>query len=301
MGKTCVCGAEELQVDTKARRFTAPDGTVVERGRRHLDRRLHRPGVAGRGAGRALVGGPLLRGRDRRRSLGRPTIWCAACTGSWPTPTQVRRLDVRTNADTPEDAARARRFGAQGIGLCRTEHMFLGDRRQFVEKLILADGDEERQAALDALRAAAEAGLPRDLRGDGRPAGDHPAARPAAARVPARPHRPLGAGGAWPRRAGTTTRATCGCWPRCAACTRRTRCSACAASASASSCPGLFAMQVRAIAEAACERQPAGGDPRPEIMIPLVGRGAGAGDDPRGGGAGARRGQRRTRASRSRR
>ena len=64
---------------------------------------------------------------------------------------QVRRLDVRTNADTPEDSARARRFGARGIGLCRTEHMFLGDRRQLVEKLILADGDDERQAALDAL------------------------------------------------------------------------------------------------------------------------------------------------------
>ena len=42
----------------------------------------------------------------------------------------ARRMKVRTNADTAEDAARARRFGAQGIGLCRTEHMFLGDRRQ---------------------------------------------------------------------------------------------------------------------------------------------------------------------------
>src|SRR3712207_5701574 len=69
---------------------------------------------------------------------------------------EVRRLDVRTNADTPEDAARARRFGARGIGLCRTEHMFLGDRRRFVEKLILAEGDDERQAALDALEPLQE-------------------------------------------------------------------------------------------------------------------------------------------------
>src|SRR5205807_8036406 len=50
-----------------------------------------------------------------------------------------RRLYIRANADTPEDAARARRFGAQGIGLCRTEHMFLGERRALIERLILAE------------------------------------------------------------------------------------------------------------------------------------------------------------------
>jgi pyruvate,orthophosphate dikinase len=63
----------------------------------------------------------------------------------------ARRLLVRTNADTGRDAARARRFGAEGIGLCRTEHMFLGDRRELVERLILASTEGERQAALDAL------------------------------------------------------------------------------------------------------------------------------------------------------
>src|SRR5439155_20525404 len=66
---------------------------------------------------------------------------------------EVRRLGVWTNADTGEDAARARRFGAEGIGLCRTEHMFLGDRRELVERLILAQTDDERTAALDALLA----------------------------------------------------------------------------------------------------------------------------------------------------
>jgi pyruvate,orthophosphate dikinase len=60
----------------------------------------------------------------------------------------VRRMAVRANADTSKDAARARRFGAQGIGLCRTEHMFLGERRQLVERLILADNDEEQAAEL---------------------------------------------------------------------------------------------------------------------------------------------------------
>lgn len=63
----------------------------------------------------------------------------------------ARRLGVRANADTPEDARRARSLGAQGIGLCRTEHMFLGERRVLVEHVVLAGTDEERQAALDAL------------------------------------------------------------------------------------------------------------------------------------------------------
>jgi len=62
-----------------------------------------------------------------------------------------RRLGVFANADTGEDCARARRFGAGGVGLVRTEHMFLGERRQLVEDLILAEDEAGRQAALDAL------------------------------------------------------------------------------------------------------------------------------------------------------
>ena len=60
-------------------------------------------------------------------------------------------MAVRANSDTEEDSARARRFGAQGIGLCRTEHMFLGERRSLVEALILADTDEERERELAEL------------------------------------------------------------------------------------------------------------------------------------------------------
>ncbi|KGA20863.1 hypothetical protein GM50_0775 [freshwater metagenome] len=60
----------------------------------------------------------------------------------------VRRMSVRANADTPEDAEIARRMGAQGIGLTRTEHMFLGDRRVLVETLVLATTDEERTEVL---------------------------------------------------------------------------------------------------------------------------------------------------------
>ena len=64
----------------------------------------------------------------------------------------VRRLKVRANADTPEDATRAREFGAEGIGLCRTEHMFFGpDRLPVVQKMILADTEAGRRSALDRL------------------------------------------------------------------------------------------------------------------------------------------------------
>jgi pyruvate,orthophosphate dikinase len=65
---------------------------------------------------------------------------------------ELRRLDVRTNADTPQDAAKAREFGAQGIGLCRTEHMFFGeDRHEKMVQVILASDDDTRRAALDQL------------------------------------------------------------------------------------------------------------------------------------------------------
>jgi len=65
---------------------------------------------------------------------------------------ELRRLDVRANADTPEDARKARELGAQGIGLCRTEHMFFGEaRREKMVRVILASEDAERQTALDEL------------------------------------------------------------------------------------------------------------------------------------------------------
>jgi pyruvate, orthophosphate dikinase len=65
---------------------------------------------------------------------------------------EIRRLEVRTNADTPADALKAREFGAQGIGLCRTEHMFFGeDRHQAIVSVILAESDEERRSGLEQL------------------------------------------------------------------------------------------------------------------------------------------------------
>src|SRR3954464_12347064 len=150
MGKTCVCGAEELQVDTKRKQFKAPDGTVVKEG--------DVISIDG-STGRVWLGEVPVEDSEVVRyfegEIDPPPDPADDLVRSvnriLPHADQKRRLAVRTNADTPEDSARARRFGAQGIGLCRTEHMFLGDRRQLVEKLILAEGDGERQAALDAL------------------------------------------------------------------------------------------------------------------------------------------------------
>src|SRR6185295_65494 len=65
---------------------------------------------------------------------------------------EVRKLGVRTNADTPEDARKAREFGAEGIGLCRTEHMFMApERQEKMRAMIMADEEEARRAALDEL------------------------------------------------------------------------------------------------------------------------------------------------------
>ena len=84
---------------------------------------------------------------------------------------KVRKLKVRTNADTPADAAKAREFGAEGIGLCRTEHMFFGeDRIVAMREMILADDEEGRQGGPGQARAVPEGRLRRHLRGDGRPA-----------------------------------------------------------------------------------------------------------------------------------
>ena len=147
-----------------------------------------------------------------------------------------RRLAIRANADTAEDAVRARSLGAQGIGLCRTEHMFLGDRRALIERVILAGDRRGTRRRAGSVVAVAAQGLHRIARRDGRAAGEHPAAGPAAARVPAGPHRTCGQGRRSPRpRAKPVSRwtRTASCWPRWSGCTNRTRCWACAACASA--------------------------------------------------------------------
>jgi len=147
MGKTCVCGAESLDVDTKRRVLRGPAGVEL-----HEGDVISIDGTSGDVflGDVPVVDSPVVRYFEDGTVQESDDLVVAVhrimrhADGS-------RRMAVRANADTAEDAARARRFGAQGIGLCRTEHMFLGDRRTMVERLILADTDDERERELAEL------------------------------------------------------------------------------------------------------------------------------------------------------
>ncbi|HEX2016643.1 MAG TPA: pyruvate, phosphate dikinase [Solirubrobacteraceae bacterium] len=132
MGRPCVCGASELEVDLAAREIRVGE-TVISAGEMLA--------IDGSTGAVTTEDVPLVEAQmDERfeRVLG----WCD----------QLRRLRVRTNADTPEDARRARQFGAEGIGLCRTEHMFMAaDRVPKMRTMILADTREDRRRALEEL------------------------------------------------------------------------------------------------------------------------------------------------------
>ncbi|MFY1668646.1 pyruvate, phosphate dikinase [Plantactinospora sp. WMMB334] len=264
MGKTCVCGADALDVDTEAGRFTV-GGTVVSEG----------DVVSIDGATGEVFPGevpvhasPVLRHLQGETAAGEDAL-LDAVGRLMAHADRLRRLEVHANADTGADAARARQFGAQGVGLCRTEHMFLGKRRALVEALILADGEQEREAALAALLPLQRAdfveifeqmdGLPVTIRLLDPPLHEFlpplPELTARVARAEALGHDPgrdgallaavrrmheenpmLGLRGV---RLGLVV-------------------------------PGLFAMQVRAIAQAAAECAGRGLSTRPEIMVPLV-------------------------------
>ncbi|KOV53591.1 pyruvate phosphate dikinase [Streptomyces sp. AS58] len=265
MGKVCVCGAQDITVNAEARRFTTRDGIVIEEGTVIS--------VDGSTGDVYLGAVPLVASATMRYLEGgeQADSVVSAVARALDRADSVRRLEVRANADTPEDAARARRFGAQGIGLCRTEHMFLGERRKLVEEMILARTDADRDRALVALLPLQR----RDFTGileamDGFPVTirllDPPlheflpdrtdlAVRIAAAEATGqqpdahqvellaavnRMHEENPMLGLRGVRLGLVV-------------------------------PGLVAMQVRAIAEAVVERTRAGGSPHAEIMVPLVG------------------------------
>lgn len=145
MGRTCVCGAEALDVDTREGEFTVRGGkTVVEGDIISID------GSTGEVFdGEVPVVPSFVVRHFEGEEVDEPLV--QAVTRLMEHADSKRRLKVRTNADTADDAARARRFGAQGIGLCRTEHMFLGARRQLVENLIVAEGEDGVNAALGEL------------------------------------------------------------------------------------------------------------------------------------------------------
>jgi pyruvate,orthophosphate dikinase len=148
MGRTCVCGAEALDVDTKGKCFTTPNGTKISEGDV-----ISIDGTTGEiFAGEVPVtASPVVQYFEGEIEPDEAHPLVSAVHRIMTIADSRRRMRVRANADTAEDAARARRFGAEGIGLCRTEHMFLGERREHVEHLILAETPEARQAVFDEL------------------------------------------------------------------------------------------------------------------------------------------------------
>jgi pyruvate,orthophosphate dikinase len=263
MGKTCVCGAEDLDIGTDS--FVV-HGKVVKAGDI-----ISVDGTSGRVyAGSVPVHpSPVVRYFEGELSpMGDPLL--SAVQRLLAHADHTARLGVHANADTGLDAERARRFGGTGVGLCRTEHMFLGDRRILVERLILATDDVERDAVLEALLPLQRAdfaelftamdGLPVTIRLIDPPLHEFlPPLEELTARV-ARAEA-LGEDPGRDSALLTAVRRMHEANPMLGL--RGVRLGLVV--------PGLFAMQVRAIAEAAAARVAAGGDPRPEIMIPLVG------------------------------
>ena len=272
MGKTAVCGAESLEVDAAGLVATAGGLTVHEGDVLSIDGSTGEVFVGELPVVPSPVVLYLEEGLDRAlEKVDEGTADVVRAVDRLLTHADgVRRLRVRANADTGADADRARRMGAEGIGLCRTEHMFLGERRPLIERVVLADSMKEREAALAELvepqtqdfveLLTAMDGLPTTIRLLDPPlheflpdraelmvkvavARERDEEDPDDVRLLAAVERlhesnpMLGLRGV---RLGLTV-------------------------------PGLFALQVRAVAQAAAHRVKAGGDPRPEIMVPLVG------------------------------
>ncbi|MDI6902018.1 MAG: pyruvate, phosphate dikinase [Anaerosomatales bacterium] len=251
MGKPAVCGAEALKIDA-ANKVVRVAGTDIE-----------------------LREGDMLSidGTTGNVVLGAVELIEPTPSGEFATilewADEFRTMGVRANADTPDDAERGRELGAAGIGLCRTEHMFLGDRKSIVQDMILAEDDATRERALDKLLEVqredfvgifkAMDGLPVTVRlldpplheflddpreleieivkaeAEGR---DMAEKRALLAQIDSmkEANPMLGLRGC---RLGIMF-------------------------------PEIYGMQVRAITEAACQLKKEGADPRPEIMIPLV-------------------------------
>lgn len=132
MGKPCICGCEELKIDY-ANQQVLIGNLVVKKGEI-----LSIDGSTGQ----VILGKVPLVDPELSPSFQRLLVWAD----------EIKALDVRANADNPEDSQKAREFGAKGIGLCRTEHMFMAqDRLPIVQEMILAENTEEREEALKKL------------------------------------------------------------------------------------------------------------------------------------------------------
>ena len=131
-GKPCVCGVSEIEIDEKKQTMKVGGKTYTAKDTISIDG----------STGEVMVGSVATREPTLGGDFSTLMKWADA----------TRRLGIRTNADTPADAQRARDFGAEGIGLCRTEHMFFeGERISAMREMILADNETDRRKALKKL------------------------------------------------------------------------------------------------------------------------------------------------------
>jgi pyruvate, orthophosphate dikinase len=245
-GKPAVVGAESVGINADS--FTAGSVTVSEGDMISIDG----------STGQVVLGEAELTTADVPEEF--QTLL------GWADKIRKGKLAVRANADNGPDSANARAFGAEGIGLCRTEHMFLGeDRLPIVRRMILADSEVEEAAALEELREAqkedfvaileAMDGLPVTVRlldpplHEFLPSTEELEIKKATTGLSEQEERLLGAAKAWHE-----FNPMLG--------TRGVRLGVIK--------PGLYEMQVRALMQAAAERVAAGGKPRIEVMIPLT-------------------------------
>jgi pyruvate,orthophosphate dikinase len=245
MGTPAVCGANELDIDVEGGTVDV-NGTTIHEG----------DVISINGTtGEVVVGAVPVVTPDPGGPFETLLGWADG----------FRRMRVRTNADLPHDAHVARRFGAEGIGLCRTEHMFLGDRLPLVQRFILADDEVEESAALAELEKLQRSdfegifeamdGLPVTIRlldpplHEFLPDVEELLIRDARGDLDAEGRKLLAAAQLW--REANPMLGTRGCRLGIIK-------------------PGLYRMQAKAIIEAAVARVRAGGDPHVEIMIPLI-------------------------------
>ena len=275
MGKTCVCGAESLVIDAAAGTVTIGDLVLTADDTIAIDGQT---GEIFRGEvpvtdspvttylAEGLEAGLAAAGEDAgTREL------VEAVDKLLSHADKVRRLRVRANADTPLDSTRAIAFGAEGIGLCRTEHMFLGDRRPLVERAILsAPESDERQAAFDELEKLQKQDFLEMLEVmDGKSMTVRLIDPPLHEFMPALIE--LETKVAVGKATGTLDPADEAMLVEVRRMHEQNPMLGLRGVRLGIYLPGLFALQMRALCEAAAELVARGLDPRPEIMVPLVG------------------------------
>ena len=275
MGKTCVCGAESLVIDAAVGTVTIGDLVLTADDTIAIDGQT---GEIFRGEvpvtdspvttylAEGLEAGLAAAGEDAgTREL------VEAVDKLLSHADKVRRLRVRANADTPLDSTRAIAFGAEGIGLCRTEHMFLGDRRPLVERAILsAPGSDERQAAFNELEKKQKQDFLEMLEVmDGKSMTVRLIDPPLHEFMPALIE--LETKVAVGKATGTLDPADEAMLVEVRRMHEQNPMLGLRGVRLGIYLPGLFALQMRALCEAAAELVARGLDPRPEIMVPLVG------------------------------